>query len=148
VTKDDLADSKAFLAPPETPGFENLMFVRFRLNMWNLPVANAVVAYYTAYGIPVVMTFMRYKDINNIPEQYRKDYVFKKNVSSEYYCLAPAVRNSVMEAWDSNQKVLQCGSSFRPFCKYCGNCSWLYRQWKFEHYKRVRTEIERTAGWE
>ena len=147
VTGDDVPDSKAFLVPADAPGVENLMFVRFRLSTWNVPLANEVVKHYTGLGVPVVMTWMRYRDVNNIPDDRRKNYVLKKHIVGEYYCVVPGMRNDIMSAWKDNRKVRQCGSAFKHFCKDCGNCRWYYGLWKVDHYINKKRNIDREIGW-
>jgi len=126
------ADSKAIL----TEEVENLMFVRFRMNTWNKKLADSVVHWYTTRGIPVVITFMRYLNLDSIPVEERENYEWKKHVTNDYHSLKQKARDEIMARWASNVLVYSCGMSDSSFCKDCGNCFYLYWRWK-----KFRAEI-------
>jgi hypothetical protein len=111
-------------------GLENLMAVRFRTNLWNLDLLYEVIAYYAQrHHIPVTITFMRYMNFDNIPEQYRLFYVYKKSILNEYYILNPDKQNEVSANY-AHELVGTCGKPWSSFCRDCGRCEKLYKDWK------------------
>jgi len=121
-------DDKSFLVSKKE--CKKFMFVRFRLNLWNLDEADKVVAHYTALGTPVVMTFMRYSDKKNIQPAHLRSYKWEKHILSEYYMLKKKKVVEVMGRWKENPLVKKCGSLESDFCRDCGNCYNLYFEWK------------------
>ena len=66
---------------------KNLMFVRARVNLWNVKnVVDGIVEYYTKHNIPVILTFMAYYS-ESIPSKYKDSYVWKKRTINSYYVL-------------------------------------------------------------
>jgi hypothetical protein len=106
------------------------MFVRFRLTPWNVEEAHKVVAHYTGFGVPVVMTFMRYSDRKNIPRHAWSLFEWTHHVLSDYWMLRKEHRASIMKVWKDNPLVRQCGTLESSYCKDCGNCYNLYWEWK------------------
>jgi len=64
-------------------GLNNLMMVRVKTNLWNLNELEKAINYYC--GVPITISFMRYKDTNNIPNEFRQFYELKKNVMDDDY---------------------------------------------------------------
>jgi len=119
----------------------SIMFVRFRLNLWNVEVAEECVVYYTRYlepAIPVVMTYMRYLKEDSIPPSYRIRYTRMKHISNEYF----SMRSSLARYLDFTNKfgdyrnVYCCGSRRSDLCKDCGVCLREY----FAAKERLRVE--------
>lgn len=105
---------------------ENLMFVRVRVNSWELNIVKEAIDYYLkACGVPVVLTFMRYYDGLKIPAAYQNDYEWKKNLVNDYYCLKPEMIVSIM-AHFKNTGVRMCGTPASSNCVDCRNCEFLY----------------------
>lgn len=104
----------------------NLMFVRFRTNMWNLVLARETIEHYTAREIPVVLTFMAYYTEDAIPEGYRHSYVFRQRTLNSYYAITSDAWRSVMNMWWDNPWVYSCGKvegeRGKTACARCGNC--------------------------
>ena len=114
----------------------NLMFVRVRVNCWNIEtVVNPAIEYYTGKQIPVVLTFMAYYK-QSIPEYHKQNYVWKKRTLNSYYVLHQDVIESIMREYRSNPYVYSCGIKGEYSCKFCGNCIREYYNTK----ERLRNE--------
>ncbi len=102
----------------------NLMYVRFRANTWNMDLLDQAVLYYTINNlVPVVITFMAYHNIEDIPEEHRKYYDIKKRTINEYYCINKLGWNMVCSEYEENNLVYTCGKNYRTHsCQRCGNC--------------------------
>jgi len=104
----------------------NLMFVRFRTNAWNLPLADKAVAEYVAHEIPVVLTFMAYHGEASIPEAHRPSYVYRKRTQNSYWAITTAAWREVMRRHEDNPWVHSCGKiegeKGKTGCRWCGNC--------------------------
>ena len=106
----------------------NVMFVRVRTSMWNLEdVDKAVDWYLKKYGIPIVLTFMRYYKESSIKEEFRSYYTEKKHVLNTYFCLNTEGHLKVMERYKGTG-VRMCGTPVSSLCIDCRNCEFLY--WK------------------
>lgn len=104
-----------------------LMFVRFRVNTWNLGLCDKAVAYYAAREVPVVLTFMAYHDILDIPEGHRHNYEDRVRTTNTYWAITTeAWHEEVMEQYWFNRYVYSCGKiegkEGGTKCKHCGNC--------------------------
>lgn len=114
-----MTDRRAHLVDPAPP---NLMFVRFRANLWNQELGESVVAHYTSRGVPVVYTFMAYFD-EAVAEDYRWGYAFGQRTTNEYWIITPEARNRVMAPHTDNPLVsVCCESEKRKTCRHCGIC--------------------------
>jgi hypothetical protein len=116
---------KEFFKLEEIP--KNLMFVRFRTNTWNLPLARKAVAYYTSRGVPVVLTFMAYWQFaGSIPKSHVAKYIKRKRTSNEYVAITTESWRDVMHEFEDNILVSSCGKiegeKGKTSCRYCGNC--------------------------
>jgi hypothetical protein len=99
----------------------NLMFVRFRINMWNLELAKVAVEYYTP-RVPVVFTFMAYYN-EDVPEAYKKYYSFRKRTMNSYWVITEEGWDLIMRMFKDNTYVYSCGKDEKIFsCARCGNC--------------------------
>lgn len=121
VNPGNLTD-KRFYKLPASP---NTMFVRVRVNLWNRQLIRDACAYYTRSKniTPVVLTFMRYKDIKSIPPGYRSHYQEHKHILHRYYSL------TLQEEWKETcwfakryKAVYFCGNPWSSLCERCGNC--------------------------
>ena len=105
---------------------KNLMFIRIRTNMWNLPLVDIAVNYYTSEDIAVILTFMAYYDNLSVPEQYINSYMFRKRTLNSYYAITTDAWRKVMQRYEDNIRVYSCGKlegeKGKTSCKYCGNC--------------------------
>lgn len=104
----------------------NLMFVRVRVEAWDLAtIKNAIGHYLEKYGIPVVLTFMRYYDGTKIPEAAKSAYEWKKHLVNEYYCPRPEEILKIMAQFKGTG-VRMCGTPVSSNCIDCRNCELLY----------------------
>jgi hypothetical protein len=105
---------------------KNLMFVRFRTNMWNLEKADEVVDYYAVHEVPTILTFMAYYKEESIPEKYRDKYMYRKRTLNSYYAITTAAWEEVMQRYKYNKWVYSCGKiegeKGITSCRFCGNC--------------------------
>jgi len=99
----------------------NLMFVRFRTNMWNLDRLYEAVDYYTSKKVVLVITFMAYFT-QTIREDNKRYYEWKKRTINSYWCLKKEAVNAIMDDYKDNPYVYSCGTKGQYFCKFCGNC--------------------------
>lgn len=99
----------------------NLMFVRFRTNMWNLQLLDEAIKYYTEKEVPIVITFMAYYT-ETIPEEHKQHYEWKKRTLNSYWVLTSTVVKSILDIYQDNPYVYSCGTKGQYACKFCGNC--------------------------
>jgi hypothetical protein len=104
----------------------NLMFVRFRVNVWNAVLASEAVGFYTKKAVPVVMTFMAYFNEDAIPGWFREHYQWRKRTLNSYWAITTHAWQRIMARWMDNPLVYSCGHiegvSGGTGCKRCGNC--------------------------
>lgn len=104
---------------------KNLMFVRFRTNMWNLDILDEAVEHYTHRQVPVVLTFMAYYT-EKVTLKYRAHYTFRQRTLNSYYAITTKAWESVMEKYKYNHFVYSCGKTEGEkgitSCSRCGNC--------------------------
>lgn len=101
---------------------DNLMFVRVRVNMWNLDdIVAPVVKHYTGKSVPVVFTFMAYYS-KKIPSLYDNCYEWKKRTLNSYYVLKQQYIDNIMNLYKENPYVYSCGYKGKHGCTFCGNC--------------------------
>lgn len=103
----------------------NLMFVRFRTNMWNLNVLNEAVEYYSEREVPIVLTFMAYFK-SEIGQRYEGSYVYRKRTLNSYWAIITRSWEAVMDRYKYNKWVYSCGKiegeKGTTACRHCGNC--------------------------
>jgi hypothetical protein len=98
----------------------NLMFVRIRVNTWNLgDVVVPATLYYSKLNVPVVLTFMAYYELE-IPEEHKSYYEFKKRTLNSYYVLNNSKVEEIMNIFVNNKYVYRCCE--KGNCERCGNC--------------------------
>lgn len=129
---------KTYFAPADVKGdLKELMFVRFRVNTWNLELCDAAVKDWTKEGVVFVLTDMRYYD----PAAVKKpeDYLWKQHILNSYYCLKPEVLETIFTRYDSNKLVEWCGNKVTKstYCKDCGVCQQTYADAKLRMAKRA-----------
>jgi hypothetical protein len=118
-----------FIAVSHPDDIERLMYVRVRACTWNLPLVQRVIDHYKTYGVMVVVTTMRYRTQNAIPEHHRQWYESKRSVINQWFCLNK-------EGWEKISKLVEdnvvrtCGSYQSSLCKDCGNCEWYFKAWR------------------
>jgi len=105
---------------------KKLMFVRFRVNAWNLSKCDLAVEYYAREEIPIVLTFMAYNEIADIPEEHQKYYIDRKRTLNNYWAITTAGWEMIMSRYKYNKWVYSCGKVEgelgKPSCRFCGNC--------------------------
>lgn len=108
---------------------KNLMFVRIRVNTWNLVETERAIEYYTSRKVPVVLTFMAYYSEggqvpSEISEEHRDNYVFRKRTLNEYWAITRQSWKEVMGLFEDNLLVYSCGNEGLSGnrCATCGNC--------------------------
>jgi hypothetical protein len=105
---------------------DNLMFVRVRVNSWDMDIVDSAVAHYwDKHKVPVVLTFMRYYNQDLIPEWNKGDYEWRKSILNDYWCLKQEVIVSIMARY-KGRGVRMCGTPVSSTCIDCRNCELLY----------------------
>ena len=105
----------------------NLMYVRVRVNTWNVrSVLEPAVRYYTEgdnpWGkVPVVMTYMAYYG-EGLREDHKRFYEFKKRTLNSYWVLTDHARKGIEKMFEDNPYVHSCGHKGTHSCSQCGNC--------------------------
>lgn len=99
----------------------NLMFVRIRINLWNLTkVVEPAIEYYTSNNVPVVLTYMAYYK-EKIPEAFKENYDWHKRTLNEYWCLKREAIDAISHLFKNNSLVYNC-CDVEYLCRFCGNC--------------------------
>jgi hypothetical protein len=106
---------------------KNLMFVRFRVNSWNLKICDEAVEYYSSREVPVVLTFMAYFNaVESIQGIFKRDYVFRKRTLNSYWAITTRAWRRIMGIYQDNKWVYSCGKiegeKGDTHCRFCGNC--------------------------
>ncbi len=123
VNPGGMTDTDAHLVDPVPP---NLMFVRFRVNLWNLDLCDRVVEHYTERGVPVVLTAMAYYR-KKVIAGHEDGYTFKKRTLNSYHVLKPEKGAEIMVRYAGNKLVFSCGSSLTDYaCRHCNKCELFY----------------------
>jgi hypothetical protein len=100
---------------------KNLMFVRVRVNTWNLDVVSEVVEWYAhERRIPVVLTFMAYFEAS-VPEREQVYYEYRRRTLNSYWCIRKVKWREIMTAL-GGPLVYSCSGPGPSGCKHCGNC--------------------------
>lgn len=129
-----MTDLDAYLLEVAPP---NLMFVRVRVNTWNIGVVDKVVWHYTAMNVPIVLTFMAYY---NEPPRYKDHYTFRKRTTNPYWVIIQPCWDGVVWRYELNDMVYTCGRAANTHsCARCGNCLREYHATM----ERMRTGIRR-----
>jgi len=106
----------------------NLMFVRVRVNTWNLDLVDKVVEHYSEKEIPIVLTFMAYfvSDIPDSEARKLKTYVTRKRTTNTYCAITTDAWETIMNKYKDNKWVYSCGKIEGErgvtACRHCGNC--------------------------
>lgn len=102
----------------------NVMFVRVKVNSWNLTLVDEAVRYYTSREIPVVLTFMRYYTESLVKR--KADYDWRKHILNSYWVLNDTIWREIWRRYRENALVFSCSSPRSSLCKDCHNCYNLY----------------------
>ncbi len=103
----------------------NLMFVRFRTNMWNLDLADGCIRYYSDRNVPIVLTFMAYFT-TPVHAGYEHFYTLRKRTLNPYWAITTRAWKDIMDEYRCNRWVYSCGKIEGELgttaCRHCGNC--------------------------
>ena len=105
---------------------DNLMFVRVRVNTWNVSsVLMPALAHYVLDNrqrkVPIVLTYMAYYG-ESIPEGHKDFYEFKQRTLNSYWVITREARMGIEGMFEDNPYVYNCGHKGTHPCKSCGNC--------------------------
>lgn len=101
--------------------YRGLMFVRFRLNAWNVDMFASCVRVYNEVEVPVVATIMAYYN-DSIQNEHKDKYEYKKRTLNSYYVLKQTHLDDIMATYEKNPLVYVCGYKGTYSCSRCGNC--------------------------
>lgn len=110
----------------EGTALERLMYVRFRVNLWNFwELGTRAIMHYAELDVPIVLTFMNYHEKDSVPKMYQDRYEWKTHVTNPYWSvkkkekrrILTSCKNTVWGKW-----VSDCSGE----CEFCGNCLRLY----------------------
>lgn len=123
VNPGQMTDKSFHEVPDPLP--KNLMYVRFRINTWNVWLCDQAVSYYAGLSgrnIPIVLTFMAYYKMS-LPEGHEKAYEFRKRTLNSYWCPTQDAWDLTMARYCNNPLVYACGRDSHTYsCSRCGNC--------------------------
>lgn len=118
---------------PELPSyfiyrnFNNLMFVRIRVSSTNLGFVTQAAKEWDKVGVPVVLTFMRYYDVEEYDEQKMEFYELRRHIINGYWCPTQIfIKATVAFVKQFNSEIKVCGT----LCKNCNNCEFYYYEAK------------------
>jgi hypothetical protein len=100
----------------------NLMFVRVRVNTWNLNLIDSVVQYYNSKNVVVVLTFMAYFNLA-VPAEEMQKYEFKQRTVNSYWVIKEEFYNQIVNKYKNYPLVYTCGKDNKTYsCSRCGVC--------------------------
>lgn len=119
VNPGNMTDHKVCLLDPIP---YNLMFVRVRVDTWNLNLVDRAVEHYSSRGIPVILTFMAYYS-DSVPGGHKANYSWRQRTMNSYWVITPEAWDRVMARYAGNKLVHSCGKDANTFaCSQCLNC--------------------------
>jgi hypothetical protein len=104
---------------------DNLMYVRARVDTWNIDMVQKIISHYTSLSVPVVLTFTRYYDMIK-KDNFNFWYRLKKHVLHDYWDVTEDAWWMLMATLARNTLVFSCGSPYSSYCRDCGVCETLY----------------------
>lgn len=111
----------------------NLMFVRVRINSWNIEtVVEPAIKYYTERKVPVILTWMAYDEstLDTMPKAHKVNYVKRVRTTNTYYAIRSDFWLEYMKDYAFNHFVYSCGKAEGELgntkCERCGHC---IREW-------------------
>ena len=115
---------------------DNLMFVRLRASASNLRPVTRAAWEWAREGVPVVITFMAYYDVEPpIPKAFAgvECYVWKTRHVNSYWCPTRGFMREYMRrfgkaAGTRGRLVTMCGTPGSAYCTNCRNCETYYYQ--------------------
>ena len=124
VNPGEMTDTDFHAVDPIPP---NLMFVRARVNTWNLKLIDQIVEYYSSREVPIILTFMAYhtEHIDKLKLE-RNSYIYRKRTMNSYYAITTEEFHRIMDRYKDNKWVHSCGKIEGELgdthCRFCGNC--------------------------
>ncbi len=104
----------------------NLMFVRLRVSSTNLRHVIVAAEEWGYHGIPVVLTFMRYRDLETGYQDFAC-YTKKVSIKNTYWCPTPQFMTETLRVVRRfNSEIKMCGTPTSNLCKDCLLCETLY----------------------
>ena len=99
---------------------KNLMFVRFRTNLWNLPLLYQAIEYYSKQQVTLVITWMAYHEQSSIPIEHQYQYDYKQRTTNSYWVVGEEISDEIAREFVTEPYVDICctGGS----CQRCGVC--------------------------
>lgn len=141
----EIKRDKSFIKVNNPP--DNLMFVRFVANMWNITLLDEAIKYYCdERQVPLVITFMSYYKDKDAIAKIKKDYVdcykYKKRILNSSW----VINHRGWNAWiysdkhKNNPLVSTCGrDADHHLCKDCGVC--------LREYYKTKTRMLENGTW-
>ena len=120
-------DTKGWFVPDVNPA--NLMFVRFRLSAKNIGNVMNFAASWAKDNIPVVLTLMRYRTLDDIPEGYYTSYENILHIKHNWLVPTKGLWDRIQSRseFQNNRLIQTCGSYESSLCCDCGLCECYYR---------------------
>jgi hypothetical protein len=95
-----------------------------------LDLLDEVIDYYgIKKKVPITLTFMRYRNGDLIPEQFKEFYPKRVHILNAYYDLNEEIKRDITEQFNYLGRLVgMCGSYKSSFCKDCYRCVWAYER--------------------
>ena len=107
------------------PDLSNVMVVRVRTNTWNSDVVARIVDYFTRRRVPILLTFMRYRNLDSLKRP--EDYEHRVNILNSYWCIRETPWREIVRMFEHDPLVFTCGRFWgNSHCSNCGNCELLH----------------------
>lgn len=116
-----------WLLPDE--GLHNVMFVRFRTSATNLDNVLSYASSWARQGISVVLTLMRYRTVEDVPENCDASYENELHITNNWWVPTQGFWRTVVSRskFQNNRLIHTCGSYKSHLCKDCHLCESYYR---------------------
>ena len=112
---------------------KNIMFLRLRVNTWNLNMIDEAVEFYKKSEVAIIFTYMAYYK-EQLPKEHANNYTWKKRTLNSYWVLTDEAREMIENRYKDFKRVYSCGYKGTYACKDCGNCLREY----FSSIERIR----------
>lgn len=107
---------------PDGKLIRDLMFVRFRANMWNQDLLKQAVDKWCGWEVPIVITFMRYYNERSIQDSHAF-YSKKAHILNPSWSVNQAGWEEICKPYRDSPLVSTCGANAKEHaCRYCGVC--------------------------
>jgi len=114
------------------------MAVRFRANMWNRDLLNVAIQLWCKdFGVPLIITFMRYYEEDPHIKKYPAYYNKKEHILNPSWSVNDAGWSNISVLYWTYDLVFTCGAGpDLHLCKDCGICLQLYWQDMVKRYEQ------------